>query len=343
MYRFGIIGTGAIADIHIKAIQAIHNAELTGVFNRNLSKAQKFADTYHCRAFRDIEELIHCPEVDVVCICTPTGTHRDIALKVVEAGKHCLIEKPLEITFDRCQDMIKAAHDANVYLGVIFQSRFYPENRKIKEAIERGRFGNLTIGSAYVKWSRTKEYYEQAAWRGTWEWDGGGALMNQAIHAVDTLIWFMGDVVSVQAYMGNFKHHHIEVEDTVVAILKFENGALGTIECSTAIHPGSLKRIEITGTSGSATVEDVSITKWEFADISQEKTQVASDSSNKGGGVSNPMDIGFKGHQLQIEDFLTAIEEGRKPLIDGYEGAKAVRVVEAIYRSAKNKELIELN
>lgn len=345
IYGFGIVGTGAIADVHAEAIKHIPNAKLIGVFNRSFEKADVFKQKHNCVAFDKLDDLLDLEELDIVCICTPSGLHEDIALKAMKKRKHCLIEKPLEVTTEKCNHIIEAAEENNVNLGVIFPSRFYPESRKIKSAIDTGRFGNLVIGSAYVKWSRTEAYYKQNAWRGTWALDGGGALMNQAIHAVDVLQWYMGEVESVQSLTGNFRHREIEVEDTAVAILKFKNGALGVIECSTAIHPGFLKRIEISGTEGTAVIEDTNIIKWEFArEDAEDHAVVESDKTEKAvdGGVSNPMAISFLGHQLQLEDFISSLNKGVEPFIDGKEGRKSVRIIEAIYESAKTGEAIKV-
>ncbi len=337
IYGFGIIGTGAIADMHAEALKCIPNAKLLGVFNRSFEKANSFKDRHTCLAFDNLDDLLNFEGLDIVCICTPSGLHEDIAIKAIQKGKHCLIEKPLEITTEKCDRIIRTANANNVKLGVIFPSRFYPESKKIKAAIDKGRFGNLAIGSAYVKWSRTEAYYKQNAWRGTWELDGGGALMNQAIHAVDVLQWYMGEVESVQALTGNFRHKEIEVEDTAVAILKFSNGALGVIECSTAIYPGFLKRIEISGTEGSVIIEDADITRWEFEkEETGDELVVKKDKKHESvnGGVSNPMAISFLGHQLQIENFILSVNKGVNPFVDGNEGRKSVRIIEAIYESA---------
>ncbi|ADY51709.1 oxidoreductase domain protein [Pseudopedobacter saltans DSM 12145] len=345
IYGFGIVGTGAIADIHADAIKSVAGAKLIGVYNRNYDKAKSFSEKHGGESFEDLDTFLDRADIDIICICTPSGLHEEMALLAIRKGKHCLIEKPLEINTMRCDQMISEAKRNGVQLGVVFQSRFYPESRAIKEAIDRNWFGKLAIGSAYVKWSRTEAYYKQNAWRGTWAFDGGGALMNQGIHAVDVLQWYMGEVESVQAMTGNFRHEEIEVEDTVVAILRFKNGALGTIECSTALYPGFLKRIEITGTEGSAVIEDADITKWEFmnADANAYYAVKAKDESkDANGGVSNPMAISSLGHQLQITDFINALNASAKPFIDGEEGRKSVRIIEAIYESARTGKPVYL-
>lgn len=345
IYGFGILGAGAIADIHADAISKIANAKLIGVYNRNFDKAQSFSERQACEAFEELDALLEREDLDIICVCTPSGLHEELALKAIQKGKHCLIEKPLEINTQRCDRLIAEANKQGVQLGVIFQSRFYPESKLIKQAIDKQWFGKLAIGSAYVKWSRSEAYYQQNAWRGTWDFDGGGALMNQGIHAVDVLQWYMGEVESVQAMTGNFRHQQIEVEDTVVAILRFKSGALGTIECSTALHPGFLKRIEITGTEGSVIMEDADITHWEFSNIEANTSysvKTKDEAKGANGGVSNPMAISSLGHQLQMEDFIQALITSGQPFIDGEEGKKSVKIIEAIYESAKTGKAVEL-
>ena len=255
-----------------------------------------------------------------------------------------MIEKPLEVTLEKCDAVIDAAYKAGIKTAVIFPSRFYEASKRIKNAIDENRFGNLVLGDAYVKWSRSEAYYNSAAWRGTWALDGGGALMNQGIHSVDLLQWYMGEVESVQAVTANIKHKGIEVEDTVVATLKFSNGALGSIECSTAVFPGAFKRIEIMGTAGTAIMEESNLIKWQFEKEAEEDNAIASSMANgsvSGGGVSNPADISFVGHQRQLEDMILSIETGKAPLIDGIEGRKSVEIVLAIYESARTGKMVK--
>lgn len=339
---FGIVGTGGIANIHALAIKAIPNAQLIGVYSKASSEA--FAQENNCVAYNSLEELLKADGLDIVCICTPSGIHADPAVQVIEAGKHCLIEKPLEVTLEKSDKIIEAAKKHNVTVAVVFPSRFYHSVSSLKNAIDTGRFGDLVMGSAYVKWSRTAEYYNSAAWRGTWEIDGGGALMNQGIHSVDMLQWCMGPVESVMAITGNIKHKNIEVEDTVVAILKFANGALGTIECSTAVYPGAFKKLEIMGTNGSVVINDNDIAEWQFSSkISGDESMTEQSGDVKSaGGVADPLSISYKGHQNQMEDLIEAISAGRRPIVDALEGRKSVEIVLAIYKSAKTGEMVRL-
>ncbi len=344
-FGFGIIGAGTISEIHAMAIKSITNARLVGLYSINKSKSDAFALKNNCTAYTTLDEMLNIAEIDIVCICTPSGIHLDPAIKSIEAGKHCLIEKPLEVTLEKCDQIIEAAHKAGVKTGVIFPSRFYEASKQVKKSIDEKRFGELVLGDAYVRWSRSNAYYQSPAWRGTWQYDGGGALMNQGIHSVDLLQWYMGSVESVQSVSANIKYKGIEVEDTIVSTLKFANGALGTIECSTAVFPGSLKRIEIMGTTGTAILEENNLIKWQFEqERSEDEIIINTMSGGKilHGGVSNPADISFKGHQSQIEDMLHSIETGDEPLINGLEGRKSVEIVLALYESAHSGRMVKL-
>jgi predicted dehydrogenase len=341
---FAIVGTGAIAGIHAQAIQAIANATLLGVYSLTKSKAETFAQENNCLSFGSLEDLLKIEGLDIVCICTPSGAHLEPALQAIQAGKHCLIEKPLEVTLERCDELIAAAKAKNVRVSVVFPTRFYPASTQLKQAIDQGRFEKPALASAYVKWSRTEAYYKSNAWRGTWQLDGGGALMNQAIHSVDMLQWCMGPVESVMAMSGNIKHTSIEVEDTLVALLRFASGAIGTVECSTAVYPGSFKKLEIMGTAGTVVIEDNDIRQWQFEKEAEEDSvlRISKSADPSKGGFADPKAISYLGHQKQMEDMIEAIKLGRSPLIDGIEGRKSVEIVLAIYRSAQTGQLVKL-
>jgi UDP-N-acetyl-2-amino-2-deoxyglucuronate dehydrogenase len=335
--RYGIIGTGMIAEHQAKAIADLENAQVTAVLSRNRQRAEEFAASFDCRACTEMKELLSA--VDAVSICTPAGLHLESALPAIEAEKHLMVEKPLEISVQRGLKIVEAAAKRGVKLGGIFQSRFYESSRVIKKALEAERFGRLVMGDAYVKWFRSQEYYDRTAWKGTFEYDGGGALMNQAIHAVDLLQWFMGPVTAVQARCFTLGHSGIEVEDSAAAVLEFANGALGVIEGSTAVYPGFLKRVEISGTHGTAVLEEEELKTWSFA------SEMAADKSVRercgvqsgfGGGASDPGAIGTLGHRLQFEDFTRVVLENKAPFIDGIESLKSVAIIEAIYASGKS-------
>ena len=337
-YGFGIIGCGMIANFHARAIEDIRDAKLVACFDTFPSSADRLAKQESCKAYHDLDDMLADPEVDIVTIGTPSGAHMEPAVRAARAGKHVIVEKPLEITLKRCDRIIQACDDNNVKLSAVFPSRFHGSSLEIKRAIDQGRFGKLTLGDSYVKWFRTQEYYDQGAWRGTWELDGGGALMNQAIHSVDLLTWFMGPVMEVQAITGTLTHERIAVEDTAVASVRFANGALGVIEASTAVYPGYLKKIEIHGSEGSATMEEEDIVCWDFAKRRAKDAKILQEmagSKSTGGGASDPSAIGHHGHTAQFRDVIKAIRKDSAPAIDGAQGRRSVEIILAIYKSAE--------
>jgi UDP-N-acetyl-2-amino-2-deoxyglucuronate dehydrogenase len=344
-YGFGVIGTGLIARFHAQAITEARGARLAGVLSRSPERAREFADQFHCRGHSSLEEMLAEPGLDVVSICTPSGAHLEPALQAVAAGKHLLVEKPLEITLRRCDAIIEAARQKGVRVGGIFQSRFYEGAQLLKKAVETGRFGRLVLGDAYVKWYRSQEYYDKGGWKGTRRLDGGGALMNQSIHAIDLLQWFMGPVATVQACKGVRGHERIEVEDTAVAALEFVNGAYGVIEGSTAAFPGFLKRLEISGTEGSAILEEEDLKLWKFEPGQREDEDIRrryASRTKTGGGAADPGAISVEGHRRQYEEFVSALAEGRQPAVDAVEARRAVAIVLAIYRSAETGKKVRL-
>ena len=337
-YGFGIVGCGMIAEFHARAIAEIPGARLAAVMSRspaNGAKIAALADPGPCPIHDSVDALLADPAVDVVCVCTPSGAHREPAVAAARAGKHVVVEKPLEITLPRCDAIIQACEAAGVRLAAIFPSRFSPANLALKEAVAAGRFGRLTQASTSVKWWRSQDYYDSGKWRGTWDLDGGGALMNQAIHNVDLLQWLMGEVASVHAVTATLAHARIEVEDVGAAVVRFRSGAIGTIEASTSAYPGLPKRTEIHGTQGSARVEQDDITAWSFLDAQPGDADRLIPAANAPGGSSDPRAISHAGHREQLADLLAAIESGRPALVDGREGRKAVEIIRAIYRSAR--------
>ena len=343
-HGFGIVGCGMIADFHARAIAEIPDARLVAAFSRSPANGGRVAALAvgQCRVYDDLAAMLAHPGLDVVCVCTPSGAHLDPAVTSARAGKHVVVEKPLEITVPRCDAIIQACDEAGVRLCAIFPSRFSPANLLLKRAIEAGRFGRLTLGDTYVKWWRSQDYYDSGQWRGTWNLDGGGALMNQAIHNVDLLQWLMGDVATVQAMTATLVHDRIEVEDAAVASLRFTNGALGVIEASTGAFPGLLKRTEIHGENGSARVEQDDITLWTFRDEQPGDADRVGTQGPATGGAADPKAISHAGHRDQLRDFLRAIDDGTPPLVDGREGRKAVEIIRAIYRSARTGNAVRL-
>ncbi len=342
---FGIVGCGMIANFHAKAVADIRSAKVAACFDMVPAAADRFAAEIGCNAYHDLDAMLADPDVDVVTICTPSGAHMEPAVAAAKAGKHVIVEKPLEVTLKRCDKIIQACEKAGVTLSAIFPSRFHESSRLLKRAVDKGRFGRLTVGDAYLKWYRTQQYYDSGAWRGTWALDGGGAVMNQGIHSVDLLIWLMGPVAEITAHTATLAHDRIEVEDVCVATLRFENGALGVIEATTAAYPGALKRIEIHGSAGSAVLEEEDITVWDFAKKTSADKALLERMAGKtetGGGAADPTAIGHHGHTELFKDTLKAIKKGTSPLIDGPEARRSVEVILGIYKAAKTGRTVQL-
>ncbi len=342
--KFGIVGTGMIAHFHAKAIEAIEDSSLHSCFNKNPEKANEFAAKYGCKSYATMEEFLADPELEIITIGTPSGAHQEPALAAIHAGKHVICEKPLEITPERIDPLIEASEKNNVTLAAILNRRFNESVVVLKDAVDKGRFGTLTLVEASIKWYRSQEYYDSAGWRGTWALDGGGALMNQSIHIIDQLIHTVGPVKRVTASMGLLTHENIEVEDTAVALLEFKNGAKGVVQGSTSCwsSTGHPAEVNICGSKGSAFLADESFKVWDFAESAPEDEYVhaklmASDDAHKVGlGANDPNAINFTGHQRNFEEVVNAINEGRRPSVDCHEARKAVALICAIYESARN-------
>jgi UDP-N-acetyl-2-amino-2-deoxyglucuronate dehydrogenase len=343
---FGLIGAGMIADFHaqaIKAAAATHNLRLVGVTGLIDEANRRFAER-HDVSFHttDIDALLARDDIHVVCIVTPSGAHLEPALKAIRAGKHVIVEKPLEINLERVNTMLDAAKEAKVKIAAISQARFSPGARAVKHAIDSGRFGRLALCSAYVKWHRSAAYYQ--GWKGTLALDGGGAVMNQAIHAVDLLTWFAGMPTQVFGRKTRRVHLGIEAEDTACASFEFASGALGVLEATTAAYPGWERRIEICGEFGSAAIEDDRIVRWDFLNALPEDDELRR-SLQVGAGASGagaPDQISFHGHQLHIEEMANAIRHGTGLTIEAHEARNTVALIRAIYDSAESNLPVNL-
>lgn len=345
---FGIVGCGNIGPIHADAIAGVPGAYLVAVSDVSLARARKLAKIYGAVAYADYQEMLKCDDIQVVCLCVPSGMRLEIALACIAAGKHILCEKPLEVTTARAARIIQAAEKAGVILACVFQSRFTKASRLVKEAVDQGRFGRLVLVNAYVKWFRSSKYYRSVKWRGTKKLDGGGALMNQGIHMIDLILWLAGNAIWVQAEVRTVRHRYIESEDLAVAQIGFANGALGTVEATTAVYPGHKARVEIHGTRGSVIIEEGTIVFWRFQkpfpiDRKIEKAIRKNSESELGGAAGDPIKgLKSEGHRLVIHDLVQAIRQERKPFVPGSEGIRAVGLIEAIYRSARTGRKVRL-
>lgn len=355
-YRIAIIGVGAIATMHAKAIGDIENAELVAGSCRGEEKGKKFAEEYGCQWFSDYTTMLDEAKPDFVTICTPSGAHLEPVKACAARGIHVLCEKPLEITTARVDEMIQAAQDAGITLGGIFPQRFNPVIQTIQEATAEGRLGNLAVVNSYVPWWRDDAYYAPDRWQGTMALDGGGALMNQSIHGVDLVQWLASSAIGsseenpvseVFAFTAKRGHPEdmIEVEDTAVAVLRFKNGALGQLLGTTSMYPGSLKRVQLAGRDGTMEVLEDELVTYQFRNESDSddavRTKFSAETST-GGGASDPMAIDYSCHTRNIEAFIRALDGKEQLMLDAQEARKAVAIIEAIYESAKTGQAATL-
>jgi predicted dehydrogenase len=333
-FRVGLIGSGNISDTHARAAIEARHVELVAYWGRNAETTRRLARQYGGRAFDTVGDLLAHRPLDAVLIGTPSGTHADFAIAAARAGVHVLVEKPLDVTTAHIDPLLAECARAKVTLGVFFQDRTAPDLVWLKEAIDGGDLGAPLLASASVRWYRSAEYYASSPWRGTRALDGGGALMNQGIHTVDLLLWLFGPVARVSA-ITKTALHRIEVEDTVVAMLEFANGALGTLEVTTAAYPGLPRRIELTGSQGTVVVEGDRV-------LTSALQRPPALDPPRGAGTTNasassPVVSDATAHQRVLEDFVAAVHARRPPRCDGAEGRRSVALIEAIYRSAESR------
>jgi predicted dehydrogenase len=330
-----------VGSTHVRVIPQMKSARLVALCDHHQDRAtdalrKAEVPAGDVKVFREMDEMLRSVDVDVVHLATPSGTHRDIAAAAMAAGKHVICEKPLEIKVERVDAMIEASKKYGVRLAGIFQNRWNEANRALKAAADEGRFGTVSWAGCFTPWYRTDKYYEDGGWRGTWAMDGGGAVMNQSVHAIDLLQWIAGPVARVSAYAASRIHPRIEVEDTLSCSLRFENGAFGTILGSTALFPGQPARVEIGGANGTAISEN-GLKVFKFRDERPSDTEFLSRLAPRSTGTAaaNPADIGASLHQRNIEAILGAWAEGRDAETSGPEARKAVAIVEAMYESAR--------
>ena len=349
--RFAIVGCGVIGPTHAEAINSLPGAELVAVCDINHEQGQKLAGSYGATAYTNLDEMLAREKLDVVTICTPSGTHGEYACKVMLTGRHVIVEKPMEITLAAIDEMLRVQRETGVKLAVISQHRFDPASQRVHALVEEKAFGRLVMGNAIIPWWRSQAYYDSGAWRGTWQLDGGGVLMNQSIHSIDLLQWFMGPVKSIFACTDTLVHR-METEDAAVAVLRFANGALGTIAATTSAYPGVTTRIEVFGDKGSAIIEDDDLGYLHLARDDKEEAgaygantkMTANKGADKGGGTAqNPAALSYKGHALQIADMIRAIREDGTPLVDGYAARRPVEIILGIYESARTHREVLLS
>jgi predicted dehydrogenase len=349
--RAAIIGIGAIAKMHARALGDIDGVELVAATCRTEEKGRAFGQEFGCTWYGDADAMLEAERPDFVTVATPSGAHLDAVLAAARHGVHVICEKPLEISLERIDQMLAATRQAGITLGAIFPQRFNPVVQAVHEAAAAGRFGPLAIAASYVPWWRDDAYYGPGRWQGTKALDGGGAVMNQSIHGVDAVQWIAGasmpdlppgenPVESVVAFSAVRAHDvkRLEVEDTCVAILRFKHGGLGQLLAATSLYPGQMRRFLFGGRDGTAEILEEQLTTWRFRDeaaadaATRERFGGASSTS---GGAADPMAINYSCHTRNFADFIAALKAGRPPALDGLEGRKAVAIVEACYESAR--------
>lgn len=339
--KFAIIGAGNIGKIQAEAIQQIPDAQVTVVCNRGEAAGRALAEKVGATWVADFADAVKRDDVDVVTICTPSGTHMEIAVAAAAAGKHLLVEKPIDITLERVDAILRAVEEAGVVLACVFPLRFAEGVHKAKAALDAGRLGRLTLADVYVKWYRPQRYYD-GNWRGTWQYDGGGALMNQSIHNIDLLQWLAGPVKSVMAQTATLAHE-MQTEDTASALLTFEASGMGVIQGATSCWPGDRARVELHGDRGTIVLEEGRIVVWKLADAADgEEAAMLTLEEQQGSGATDPTAIGYEMHRRQIVDLIGAIRDDRAPAIQGAEARRSIELIRAIYLAASECRLVNL-
>lgn len=345
---FAVVGLG-MGKHHCRSITEARGARLVAVCDQDEERMSSMVEKYGCKGYTSYAELLKNDEIQVVNIAVESGKHAQFAIQAADAGKHMIVEKPADITPARIDQMIAATKDAKVKVGCIFQSRLDPVNKAIKSAIDTGRLGRLIGVHGHLPWYRKQSYYEGAhgSWKGTWDLDGGGSLMNQGVHTVDLIQWLGGGVASVMGMFGVFGHD-IEAEDQTVALLKFKNGALGTIYTTTCCYPGLDQLITIYGASGSIMKDASKLIAWKMQGENEaaEETEMLEkfgSRENKQKHISaDPMAVSSDGHTLIIEDLVQAINENRDPMI-GLESARhAVEIITSVFESGRTGKEVKV-
>jgi UDP-N-acetyl-2-amino-2-deoxyglucuronate dehydrogenase len=338
MTNFAIIGCGHIAKKHAEAIDKAEGAKLVAVCDKIPDIMEYYTSTYAATPYTDLKQLLNRDDIDVVNICTPSGTHAPIAIQVANEKKHVIVEKPIALTTEDANAIITACNINGVKLSVVHPNRFRPATMELRRAVNEGQFGKISHANATLRWNRNQEYYDQAVWRGTKDLDGG-VLMNQAIHNLDLLIWLLGDIEEVSS-MSATRLRDIESEDVAVGVLRFCNGALGVIEAATTIYPKNLEEtISIFGETGTVKIGGITANQIEHWNI---KSMNSEDSEELIRFIKKDA-FGKPGHQWIIEDMIDALSHNREPIVTGEDGKKALALVLALNESSEKNRPIKLN
>ena len=348
-YQLAIVGCSKVAHLHAQAIGNLPNAKLAAVWSRTPESAEKFAADYNVRPYDDIGTMIRENDIDLVVVCNAHPFHKDVSIEVARAGAHVLVEKPLASTLEDCDAIISECDRSGVRLGVISQRRWFAPVQRVQRAIADGKIGMPALGTINMLNWRDRAYYDADPWRGKWDLEGGGVLVNQAPHQLDILLWYMGEVDEVYGLWRNLNHPYIEVEDTALAIVKFKNGGIGNIVVSNSQKPGIYGKVHVHGSNGASVGVQTDGGAMFVAGISSVFEPPVNDLWSVPGeeqlhkdwvredceffGQIDPM-VYFM--ERQIEDFLQALEENREPLVNGLAGRRVVELFTAIYRSTRD-------
>ena len=353
-YNLAIIGCGKVAHLHAKAIGNLPNANLCAVWSRTPESAVRFAAMYNAVPCSDIGSMIREHSIDLVVVCNPHPFHKDVAVEAARAGAHVLVEKPLASTLEDCDAILNECKHAGVRLGVISQRRWYAPVQRVHQAIAAGKIGTPVLGTINMLGWRDKDYYDSDPWRGTWDMEGGGVLVNQSPHPLDILLWYMGEVDEVYGLWRNLNHPYIDVDDTALAIIKFKNGAIGNIIVSNSQKPGIYGKVQVHGSNGASVGVQTDGGAMFIAGVSSVleppvndlwtvpgeehllKEWVREDSE-----LFESIDPTVYYMERQIEDYLQALDQDREPLVNGEAGRRTVELFTAIYRSTRDNAPIK--
>jgi predicted dehydrogenase len=328
----GLIGGGNITETHARAARAISGVEIAAIYGSNAEKVSRLTREYGGKPFSDLEQFLNHRPMDLVAIGSPSALHAEQGIAAARRGLHILTEKPIDITTDRADALISEVEKAGVKLGIFFQDRCKPDLLRVKKKIDEGVLGKPILADARVKWYRAPGYYANSRWRGTQAFDGGGALINQAIHTVDLLLWLFGDVLRVQA-SSKAALHKIEVEDTLVASLQFANGALGVLQATTSVFPGYPRRLELTGSEGTLIIQQDRLLAADLRNLPE--NLLGGGEADQNPSADSPVVSDARGHQAVLEDFLGAIRSNTTPRCNGREGRRSLALVEDIYAACR--------
>lgn len=352
--NIAIAGCGKVAHLHARAIGQIESVSLQAAWSRSRESAAKFAKQYNIEPYDDISRMVKENRIDIVIVCTPHPFHRQPCIAAALSGANVLVEKPLASSLEDCDRMIQACRENHVKLGVISQRRWFEPVRRVKEAIEAGKIGNPVFGTVNVLGWRDKDYYDADEWRGTWDMEGGGVLVNQAAHQLDILLWYMGEIDEVFGAWENLNHPYIKVEDTALAIIRFKSGALGNVIVSNSQKPGICGKVHVHGRNGASVGVQTDGGAMFIAGMTGISEPPVNDIWSIPGEENLPAlwkqedETFFSGidptvyfMKCQIEDFRDAITDGREPMVTGDFGRKTVELFTAIYRSQRDRKWIK--